>query len=63
MNGLREWVVQVRYPYTAGVIAVVWLGTALFAIIVPTAPVEVLISIVALTTLLIASIGFSSKSH
>lgn len=63
MNGIREWVVQVRYPYTAAVIAVVWVGTALFAIIVPSAPVEILVSTVAAVTLLIASVGFSSKSR
>lgn len=63
MNEIRDWVIQVRYPYTAGVIAVIWVGTALFAIIVPAAPVEILVSTVAVVTLLIASVGFSSKSR
>ena len=31
MSSLKEWVIQLRYPYTAGVIAVMWIGTALLA--------------------------------
>ena len=45
-NSLKEWVIQLRYPYTAGVIAVMWLGTAVLAVIRPYAPVEVLILLV-----------------
>ena len=63
MSTIRDWVIQVRYPYTAGVITVIWSGTALFAVIVPKAHVEVLVVCVALTTLLIARIGFSTGSR
>ncbi len=58
-NSLREWVIQLRYPYTAGVIAVMWLGTAVLAIIRPEAPLEALIAFVAVATVIVALVGFS----
>jgi hypothetical protein len=60
MSDLKEWVIQLRYPYTAGVIAVMWLGSAALAIIRPELSTEVLISFVAAATLIVAVIGFSS---
>ena len=60
MSDLKEWVIQLRYPYTAGVIAVMWLGSAALAIIRPEVSTEVLISLVAAATLIVAVIGFSS---
>jgi hypothetical protein len=60
MSDLKEWVIQLRYPYTAGVIAVMWLGSAALAIIRPELSTEVLISLVAAATLMVAVIGFSS---
>lgn len=61
MSDLKEWVIQLRYPYTAGVIAVMWIGTALLAIIRPEISVALLISMVALATLIVAFVGFSSS--
>lgn len=61
MNSLREWVLQVRYPYTAGFIAVIWIGTALFVLLSPKAPTELLVGCVAVATLIIASIGFRER--
>jgi hypothetical protein len=61
MSDLKEWVIQLRYPYTAGVIAVMWLGSAALAIIRPEVSTEVLISLVAAATLIVAVIGFSSS--
>jgi hypothetical protein len=61
MSDLKEWVIQLRYPYTAGVIAVMWLGSAALAIIRPELSTEVLISLVAAATLIVAVIGFSSS--
>jgi len=63
MSNLKEWVIQLRYPYTAGVIAIIWIGAALLAIIRPEVSAEVLISLVALATLVVAFIGFSSGRH
>lgn len=57
---LKEWVIQLRYPYTAGVIATMWIGIALLAIIRPEVSAQVLISMTALATLIVAFIGFSA---
>lgn len=59
MSSLKEWVVQLRYPYTAGVIAVVWLGTAGLVVLRHDAPVELFIGISSVTTVLVALVGFS----
>lgn len=60
MSALKEWVIQIRYPYTAGVIAVMWMGTAVLAIIRPEVSAQLLITLVALATLIIALVGFTS---
>jgi hypothetical protein len=61
MSDLKEWVIQLRYPYTAGVIAVIWLGTAVLAVIRPEASIETLIVLAAAATIIIALVGFSSS--
>ncbi|QQS69804.1 hypothetical protein IPP75_01545 [Candidatus Saccharibacteria bacterium] len=61
MSDLKEWVIQLRYPYTAGVIAVIWLGTAVLAVIRPEDSIETLIVLAAAATIIIALVGFSSS--
>lgn len=61
MSSLKEWVIQLRYPYTAGVIAVMWIGTALLAIIRPEVSAQALVTLVAIATLIVALVGFSSR--
>lgn len=61
MSDLKEWVIQLRYPYTAGVIAVMWLGTAVLVVIRPNDSVETLILLTALATIVVAFVGFSSS--
>ncbi len=61
MSDLKEWVIQLRYPYTAGVIAVIWLGTAVLAVIRPEGSIETLIVLAAAATIIIALVGFSSS--
>lgn len=61
MSSLSEWIVQVRYPYTAGVIAVLWIGAACLAAIRPELSPELLLSMVTIATLAIALMGFSSS--
>jgi hypothetical protein len=60
MSTLKEWVIQLRYPYTAGVIAVMWIGSTLLAIARPEVSAELLVSLVAGATLIVALVGFSS---
>ena len=57
---LKNVIVHVRYPYTAGVIAVVWIGTAILVAIDESAPVVNMLILNVLATTLIASIGFSN---
>ncbi len=61
MSDLKEWVIQLRYPYTAGVIAVIWLGTAVLAVIRPEDSIETLIVLAAAATIIIALVGFSIR--
>lgn len=63
MSSLKEWIVQLRYPYTAGVIAVVWIGTALLVMFRHDAPVELFIGINSITTIIVALIGFSGSKR
>jgi hypothetical protein len=63
MSSLKQWVLQMRYPYTAGVIALIWIGSALLAIIRPEINVQTVMLLVALATLLIAVVGFSSPKR
>lgn len=60
MSSIKKWIVQLRYPYTAGVIAVQWVGAAILAILRPEIDLAVLVVGVAIATLIIAAVGFSS---
>ena len=61
MNKMKEWVVQVRYPYTAVVITTVWLGAAILSIVRDDADITYIITLVSVVTMLIALIGFSGS--
>ena len=63
MSDLKEWVIQLRYPYTAGVIAVMWIGSALLVMIRPEISITALISMVAVATLIVAAFGFSPRRY
>jgi len=52
-------VMQVRYPYAAGIIAVMWIGTAFFAYLKPDVPLEFLVGSLAISTIIIAITGLS----
>jgi len=55
----KDLLVHVRYPYTAGVIATVWLGTAFLVSLNHSKLLLMLVLDVAITTI-IAIIGFSN---
>lgn len=63
MKDMKGWVIQLRYPYTAGVISVMWIGGAILAITRPELPVPLLVSMVAVATIIIATVGFSGSSR
>ncbi len=61
MAMLKELMIHIRYPYTAGVIAMIWLGTALLvAISQANSNVAQMVLINIAATTVIGIIGFSS---
>ena len=60
MSEFTQLVFQVRYPYTAAVIAIVWLGTACLLGISPELPIQQFVVINSFATIIIAMIGFTS---
>lgn len=59
MKQLQQWVMQVRYPYAAGIITVMWIGTAIFAYLKPDVSLEFLVGSLAVSTIIIAITGLS----
>ena len=58
---LKDFLLFIKYPYTAGIIAVIWLGSvAMVALADDLSLIEVII-VDLVATLLIAIIGFSDK--
>lgn len=62
-NSFREILLQLRYPYTAGIIAVMWIGLALLAQARENLSIEILIAVAAVFTIIIAAIGFNSPKR
>ena len=63
MSDFTNLVFHVRYPYTAGVIAITWLGTATLLGISPTLPVQQLVVINSFATIIIAAMGFTTPKR
>ena len=63
MSDFTNLVFHVRYPYTAAVIAIVWLGTATLLAISPELPVEQLVIVNSFATILIAALGFTTPKR
>jgi hypothetical protein len=60
MSDFTNLVFHVRYPYTAAVIAIVWLGTATLLAISPQLPVQQLVIVNSIATIIIAALGFTT---
>lgn len=60
---LKEVVLFIKYPYTAGIIATVWLGSAALMAIDNDVPFVTIILINMATSILLAAIGFGSKKE
>lgn len=59
----RDFILFIKYPYTAGVIVTIWLGSAaLLAINSNLPPIRVVI-IDLFATIIIALLGFNGKSE
>lgn len=56
----KSLLAHIKYPYTAGIIAVMWVGMAIILGLSGGANFEVLLVATAVVSLIIAVIGFSS---
>ncbi len=59
----KNILLHVRYPYTAGIIVVVWLGTAILAMFDDQASLTTMLTADVIATTIIASVGFSSPRN
>ena len=60
---LKDFVLFVKYPYTAGVIAIVWIGSAIMIAIDTSLPVLTIIISNCVVTYLIALVGFRGSKQ
>lgn len=60
---LKEFILFIKYPYTAGVIATMWLGTAVLLAISQDLPIVIMMIIVMLSSVVIAAVGFTGKKE
>lgn len=58
---LKEIILYIKYPYTAGIIAIIWLGSAILMAINRDLDGVHMVVIDTVTSVIIAAIGFSGK--
>lgn len=60
---LKDFLLFIKYPYTAGIIAVIWLGSAAFVALEQELDVVNIVIIDMLVSVLIAGFGFRGKKE
>lgn len=60
---LKEFILFIKYPYTAGVIATIWLGSAVLMAINRDLPIVSMVIINMVVSVVIASVGFTGKKE
>jgi hypothetical protein len=60
---LKEFLLFIKYPYTAGVIATMWLGSAALIAIDRDLPLVRIVAINMVVTIIIAGFGFRGKKE
>ena len=60
---LKEMILFIKYPYTAGVIATIWLGSAILLAINDGLPMIKIVIINMLMSVIIAAVGFTGKKE
>lgn len=60
---LKEFLLFIKYPYTAGVIATIWLGTAILMAINRDLPAIRMVIIDMFASVILALIGFGGKTE
>lgn len=59
----KDFILFIKYPYTAGVIVTIWLGSAALMAINRSLPAIKVVVIDMLATVLIAMLGFNGKTE
>ena len=57
---VKSIILHIKYPYTALIIAVMWIGIAIITVNQQKSDFELLIGLTAICTLIIATIGFKT---
>ncbi len=60
---MKDFLLFIKYPYTAGIIAVIWLGSAGFLALASDLELISIIGLDLLATIVIAFIGFNDKKE
>lgn len=60
---LKEFMLFIKYPYTAGVIATIWLGSAILMAINRDLPSIKIVIIDMIVSVIIAGFGFAGKAQ
>ena len=60
---LKEFILFIKYPYTAGVIGIIWLGSAALLAIESDLSLVAVVSLNMIASILIASFGFRGKGE
>lgn len=60
---LKEFVLFIKYPYTAGVIGVIWLGSAALLAINDNIPLVAIVCINMISSVIISFFGFRGQSE
>lgn len=60
---LRDFILFIKYPYTAGVIATIWLGSAALVAINHDLPLIRIVMIDMIVSVIVAAFGFRGKKE
>lgn len=60
---LKEFILFIKYPYTAGVIATIWLGSAVLMAINHDLPIVLMVIIDTAVSVVISAVGFTGSKE
>jgi hypothetical protein len=63
MAGMKDLILFVKYPYTAGIIATIWLGSAIMYLIHQDLPIINVVIVNLIASSILAVLGFRGKKE
>ena len=63
MAGMKDLILFVKYPYTAGIIATIWLGSAIMYLIHQDLPIIQVVIVNLIASSILAFLGFRGKKE